>query len=339
MKIHTLMIGFGIASNAYATLLDYNKIQTSIIGSPFDKKKINLLKKFRIDKENNIRYSKRINFYNESEINKIDTKSINFIIIGTNTGGINWGVKILNKLKIDCPVLLITKGIIKLKDKLLPISDYLFSKSFNHKIVMAAGPCLAKELINRTNTRTFFASRNISYALYAKKILENNYYHPEISHDIQGAEISAAIKNIYAILIGSADGQIGDLAKKRNKNYYNSSSALFEQSLKEMKLIVQKFGGDIKTVVGLAGVGDLYVSVLGGRNAKLGMYLGAGMVYKSIINKQMKGITVEGAELIKSSGKKILNLVGQKKLPLLKGLVKAINGNLKLKIDWKQFTI
>ena len=52
----------------------------------------------------------------------------------------------------------------------------------------------------------------------------------------------------------------------------------------------------------------------------------------------MKNVTVEGAELIKSSGTKILSLVGQKKLPLLKCLIKAIKGNRMLKIDWKQFT-
>ena len=37
----------------------------------------------------------------------------------------------------------------------------------------------------------------------------------------------------------------------------------------------------------------------------------------------MKNITVEGAELIKSSGAKILSLVGQKKLPLLKISIKS----------------
>ena len=91
-----------------------------------------------------------------------------------------------------------------------------------------------------------------------------------------------------------------------------------------MKYIIQKFGGNIETAYGLAGAGDLYVSILGGRNAKLGFYLGKGFLYKSIVRKQMKNITVEGAELIKSSGAKILSLVGQKKLPLLKSLLKAI---------------
>ena len=57
------------------------------------------------------------------------------------------------------------------------------------------------------------------------------------------------------------------MSKNKDDNYFNTSSGLFEQSLKEMKYIVQKFGGNIDTTYGLAGAGDLYVSILGGRNA------------------------------------------------------------------------
>jgi len=338
MKNHVLVLGFGIASTAYVSVLDFNNVKTSVVGSPFDKINIKNVKKKRINKIFNINFSKNINFFYNDELGLIDAKSINLIIIGTNTNGIPWITKILNKIQRNCPLLLITKGIINYKNKIIPISKYISTKCSNNKVVMASGPCLAKELINKSHTRTLFASKNIAYAKYIKKIIENKYYHPEVTGDIEGAEICSAIKNIYATVIGSSHGQVGFLSKKKDENYFNTSSGLFEQSLKEMKYIVQKFGGNIETAYGLAGAGDLYVSILGGRNAKLGFYLGKGFLYKSIVRKQMKNITVEGAELIKSSGAKILSLVGQKKLPLLKSLIKAIKGNEKLKIDWKQFT-
>lgn len=338
MKNHVLVLGFGIASTAYVSVLDFNNVKTSVVGSPFDKINIKNVKKKRKKKIFNINFSKNINFFYNYELGSIDTKSINLIIIGTNTNGIPWITKILNKIKRNCPILLITKGIINYKNKIVPISKYISKKCSNNKVVMASGPCLAKELINKSHTRTLFASKDMANAQYIKKIIENKYYHPEVTRDIDGAEICSAIKNIYATVIGSSHGQVGILSKKKNDNYFNTSSGLFEQSLKEMKYIVQKFGGNIETAYGLAGAGDLYVSILGGRNAKLGFYLGKGFLYKSIVRKQMKNITVEGAELIKSSGAKILSLVGQKKLPLLKSLIKAIRGNEKLKIDWKQFT-
>lgn len=338
MKKHALVIGSGVASTAYISVLDFNKIKTSVIGSPYELKEIQNLKKNKKIKLFNLKFYNNIKFFFHNETQLINKKTINLIIIGTNTKGIDWAINILKKLQIDCPILLITKGIVKKKNKLLAISKYIKTKCSNDRIVMAAGPCLAKELINRSHTRTLFASTKISNAKYIKNILENEYYHPDVTQDINGAEICAAIKNIYATIIGSSFGQVGNLSKKKEDNYFNTSSGLFEQSLKEMKYITQKFKGKIDTAQGLAGAGDLYVSVLGGRNAKLGFYLGKGYLYKSIIKKQMRNVTVEGAELIKSSGTKILSIVGQKKLPLLKCLLKAIKGNRMLKIDWKQFT-
>ena len=336
MKNHVLVLGFGVASTAYVSVLDFNKIKTSVIGSPFDIKNIKNVKKK--NKIFNINFSKNINFFYDYELGSIDIKSINLIIVGTNSNGIPWITKILNQIKKNCPILLITKGIINYKSKIIPISKYISLKCSSNKVVMASGPCLAKELINKSHTRTLFASKKIANANYVKNIFENEYYHPEVTKDIQGAEICSAIKNIYATVIGSSPRQVGSLSKNKYDNYFNTSSGLFEQSLKEMKYIVQKFGGNVDTTYGLAGAGDLYVSILGGRNARLGFYLGKGLLYKSIVRKQMKNITVEGAELIKSSGAKILFLVGQKKLPLLKSLLKAIKKNKKLKIDWKQFT-
>ena len=102
-----------------------------------------------------------------------------------------------------------------------------------------------------------------------KKILSTKYYSPEVNNDLLGSEICAAIKNIYAIIIGSSLSNI-----KKNLTNFNTSSYLFNQSLKEMCIISKKFGGSYSSVFGIAGVGDLYVSVLGGRNSKLGSFFG-----------------------------------------------------------------
>tara|TARA_B000000532_G_C18536517_1_gene263780 strand:- start:149 stop:346 length:198 start_codon:yes stop_codon:yes gene_type:complete len=45
MKNHVLVLGFGVASTAYVSVLDFNKIKTSVIGSPFDIKNIKNVKK------------------------------------------------------------------------------------------------------------------------------------------------------------------------------------------------------------------------------------------------------------------------------------------------------
>ena len=54
----------------------------------------------------------------------------------------------------------------------------------------------------------------------------------------------------------------------REKNYLNTASALIKQSIHEMEIFVEHLKGKKETVKGLAGLGDLYVSSGGGRNAK-----------------------------------------------------------------------
>ena len=332
-----LVLGFGVASTAYISLLDQNKKRVFVVGSPFDLKKIKLAKKNRNIKYNNanVDFSKKISFHNKLE----DVALFNFslIIIGVNSNGIVWASNQLNEIKKSCPILILTKGLKKEKKTICTISEYFKRNTSCKKIVSAAGPCLAGELIKKIHTRTVLASSNINDAKIVKKILENQYYHPALTSDIKGAEICAATKNIYATIIGAAAGQSGYGAKNSDDCYFNAASALFEQSLKEMNIIVKKFHGKISTVMGPAGAGDLYVSALGGRNSRMGYFLGKGFLYKKIVNNLMKGITVEGAELILDVGSQLIRILGSKNIPMATFLFKAIKKNKKLIINWKKF--
>ena len=59
----------------------------------------------------------------------------------------------------------------------------------------------------------------------------------------------------------------------------NTASTLFQKSVVEMAKFLELFRCSEKTAYGLAGLGDLYVSSAGGRNSKMGKYLGDGHVY------------------------------------------------------------
>ena len=61
----------------------------------------------------------------------------------------------------------------------------------------------------------------------------------------------------------------------------NASSNLFQKSVIEMIYLTKYFKGNYETTLGLAGVGDLYVSAAGGRNSKMGSYLGKGFTFKT----------------------------------------------------------
>ena len=108
-------------------------------------------------------------------------------------------------------------------------------------------------------------------------------------------------------------------------------------NLESLNEIVKKCKGKTSTGLGPAGTGDLYVSALGGRNSKMGAFLGKGFLYKDVINSKMKNVTVEGSELMLDVGKLLLKHVGKKKLPLASFLQESLTKNKKLKIDWKKF--
>tara|TARA_B100000674_G_scaffold223779_1_gene183627 strand:- start:267 stop:635 length:369 start_codon:yes stop_codon:yes gene_type:complete len=112
----------------------------------------------------------------------------------------------------------------------------------------------------------------------------------------------------------------------------NSSSNLFQKSVGEMRYLIRYFKGKEETISGLAGVGDLYVSAAGGRNSKMGSYLGKGYTFKSAKKRFMKKDTVEGEQLAREIGPFILKKLDKKKIPLMISLLKAILNNKKLKI-------
>ena len=110
----------------------------------------------------------------------------------------------------------------------------------------------------------------------------------------------------------------------------NSSAVLMQKSVFEMVKFLKLFGGNEKTAYGLAGLGDLYVSSAGGRNSKMGKYLGDGYLYKKAKAKYMPNDTLEGAELAFELASKILNKSNKKRLPLMYTLVDSIFHNKKL---------
>lgn len=269
--------------------------------------KLNLPKKLTIKK-----------FSSELLIDKWD-----LIVIAVSSVGINSIRESLKKLKSNCPVLILTKGLKydRSKKKIITMSEQLNSGNKKFKISVLKGPCLAKELANKIKSNTVIANKNIKNAKSIGKLISTSYYKVEYSKDVIGIEICSAIKNIYSMIIGSGEGS-------------NTSSSLFRKSISEMIYITKLFKGKEETVYGLSGIGDLYVSAVGGRNSKMGEYLGKGFTFKKAKKKFMKNDTVEGAELANEIAPYVFKKINKKKIPLMVDLIKSVTKNKKLKIRW-----
>tara|TARA_B100001115_G_scaffold181695_1_gene176427 strand:+ start:103 stop:627 length:525 start_codon:yes stop_codon:yes gene_type:complete len=174
-------------------------------------------------------------------------------------------------------------------------------------------------LQEKKKTSVIVANKNLIKAKFIGKIISTKYYLVEYSKDILGVEVLSAIKNIYAMIIGAGQS-------------LNESSNLFQKSIVEMKYLTKYFKGKEETTLGLAGVGDLYVSAAGGRNSKMGSYLGKGYRFKLAKKKFMPKDTVEGEQLAREIAPFILKKVKKKKIPLMINLIKTIVRNKKLKI-------
>ena len=72
-------------------------------------------------------------------------------------------------------------------------------------------------------------------------MLNTNYYHTSFSDDLNGVEVSAAIKNIFSMAVGAAKGLCSKNISNdvREKNYLNTASALIKQSFYEMEIFVE----------------------------------------------------------------------------------------------------
>ena len=206
-------------------------------------------------------------------------------------------------------------------------------------ISAVGGPCLATGLANRVHSSVVIANKKLQTAKKIADMLNTDYYHTSFSDDLNGVEVSAAIKNIFSMAVGAAKGLCSkDISSDvREKNYLNTSSALIKQSIHEMEIFVEHLKGKKETVKGLAGLGDLYVSSGGGRNAKMGSYIGEGLTFSKAKKTKMEKITVEGADLAIEIGKKVNEDFDKKKLPLMLGMINAIIEDKKLELDWESF--
>ena len=241
----------------------------------------------------------------------------------------------------EIPILLITKGLAVVNNQFVTLPEKLkiiLKKNGFSKINISAvkGPCLAVGLANKIRTSAILANTNISIAKSLGKLISTSYYSTEFSNDIIGVEVCAAIKNIYSMIIGASRGlsSTSAISEIKNKHYLNTAASLIHRSISEMVYFTNFLKGKKETVYGLAGLGDLYVSAIGGRNSKMGKYLGEGYGYEKAKKEFMPNDTVEGADLVLELGPKILKDFKKKKIPLMISLINAICKNKKLEINW-----
>ncbi len=325
-----LILGAGSMGTAFSFPCSDNNHEVIIVGTHLENEfidKINSMKKHPIL---NCDIPKNVSFFKIEKLKEVINKKVDLIAVAVISKGIEWASLELSKvLKNNIPILILTKGL-SIKNNNYEVLAHKMDRILKKNgiketnITGAGGPCLAKGLANRNHTYVVFANNKIEIARQIKKIVSTDYYHVSTTDDVIGVEVCAAIKNIFSMAIGSA------------KNL-NTAAGLIQQSIKEMIIFTEKLKGKKETVIGLAGIADLYVSADGGRNSKMGKYLGDGMTFKEVKKNKMPNDTVEGADLAIEIGSKVRNDFNIDTLPLMISVINSICDEKKLKIDWNSF--
>jgi glycerol-3-phosphate dehydrogenase (NAD(P)+) len=343
-----IIIGAGAMGTAFAVPCVDNNHDTNIVGTHLENDFIDgVIKNKRLHPGLNAIIPEGVNLIKYENFDSVLNSNVDLIVLGISSKGIEWVAEQLSRVYKDKKLpnlLMLTKGLSihnnnyeLLVDKL---ERLLLEKGIKEVSISAiGGPCLATGLANKIHSSVVIANKDLSVAKKIADMLNTSYYHTTYSDDLNGVEVSAAIKNIFSMAVGAAKGLCSNNVSEeiKEKNYLNTASVLIKQSIQEMEIFVEHLRGKRETVKGLAGLGDLYVSSGGGRNSKMGSYIGEGMTFSEAKKKKMAKVTVEGADLAIEIGEKVNQDFDKKKLPLMLGMINAIMKDKKLELDWQYF--
>ena len=340
-----LIIGAGSMGTAFSFPCSDNNHSVTIVGTHLENDFIDQinLKKSHPGLELNVQ--KNVKFLKLEKLKEESNKKIDLIVVAVSSKGIEWISMELSKIfKNNIPILILTKGLAINNDNYEVLAhkmSRLLQKNGikETNISAAGGPCLAKGLANKVHTSVVFANPDIKIANQIAQLVSTDYYHIFTSDDVVGVETCAGIKNIFSMGLGASKGLCHSNVSKevREKNYLNTTAALLQQSINEMIIFTEKLKGKRDTAMGLAGIGDLYVSDKGGRNSKMGQYLGQGMTYKEVKKTKMQMVTVEGADLALEIGRKVKSDFDIKTLPLMTSIIDTICDEKPLTVKWNYF--
>lgn len=137
------------------------------------------------------------------------------------------------------------------------------------------GPSFALEVARGLPTAITLASSDAAFAETTAQRLHGGNLRIYANHDLIGAEVGGAVKNVLAIATGICDGLGLGL---------NARAALITRGLVEITRFGEALGARRETFTGLAGMGDLILTCTGelSRNRRVGLLLAEGKALPEI---------------------------------------------------------
>ena len=203
------------------------------------------------------------------------TRHAELLIVGVPTRGFR---SVLEEAKPYVhpwiPVVSLSKGFES--GSLLRMTQVISEVLPGRPAVALSGPNLAREIMAGHAAASVIATEDLSVAAAIQRALARGVFRLYTNHDVIGAEVGGALKNVIALATGMAQGLgVGD----------NTRATVIARGLAEITRLGVAMGGEPATFAGLAGLGDLVATCVSplSRNRTVGEELGKGRSLDEIL--------------------------------------------------------
>jgi len=179
--------------------------------------------------------------------------AVDVIFIGVPS----WAVRaVINEaqeyVKPDVVFIVLSKGI---ELKTLKTMDLLLAEIITdaQSYALLSGPTMAEEVLSGMRGAAIVASPNPQVFNLLQELFAKSRLMLEYSEEVHSIALTAVLKNVYAMILGLASAlEISG----------NADGMLIVHIIREMRIIVERLGGNPNMVVSLAGLGDLVLTGL-----------------------------------------------------------------------------
>ena len=342
------VLGSGIMATALSFPLTENGHEVRLVGTHLDREIIDSIKETGVHPNLDLKVPEGVRAYQLEEAEEA-FEGAEIAMSGVNSFGVSWAGEQFASLLKPGMMIAVTKGMEADEDGNLHILPEVLAEPVPQDVrdqvswSAITGPAIAGEVAVRRDTCVAFTGEDAEVLEKLAEIFRTDHYHVWTDTDFVGCETCAAIKNCYAFGAGFMDG-ILDRDGEQDAEYrnYNYGAALFGQATRELGQWMTLLGGEPETPYGLAGVGDMFVTSMGGRNVKAGRFAGAGVPFSEVQNDRMKGVTLEGVAAIKVIGGALVKLtergvVREEDFPLMRHLYAIVAEDEPLNMPWETF--
>ena len=329
--------------------LSENGVSLKVVGTPYDREVIDECIRTGRNPKLTRPFPAGISYYQFEDWKKA-VPGADFIIGGISSYGAEWFLEeILRYIPVEIPVITVVKGLRVNEDGSLSTwpqywEKELAAEGIDRKVYMLGGPGIAQDIIDREHTATTVSGDDADVLRMMKECLQTEFLHVSMTHDVTGLEYAVAIKNAYALGPAIAIG-LGHREDPDKPASVNAQAAVFFQAAREMRRILRTVKAETDCIS--MGLGDLFVTVEGGRTRAFGILLGEGYSREEAQLK-LKGITLESISAVKSLYEGISVLaekgvetpngkVDMKEFPLIHHLYQVLFEGKDADLPWEEF--